>query len=89
MLAQITGQQFIEWMAFYELDPWGDQRADLRMAEMLALTVNMNLRKGKKPATIQDFMHYAEKPDPKPMSQAESVAYIQRALRGTKIKRTH
>lgn len=24
-----------EWKAFYEMDPWGEQRADLRMSMMM------------------------------------------------------
>lgn len=24
-----------EWAAFYSLDPWGDQRADMRMAQTI------------------------------------------------------
>lgn len=88
MLQEISADKFVEWMAFYELDPWGDQRADLRAAEHMAIVVNMNIPKGKKKVTIRDFMHYAEQPDPKPMSQEESIRYIQDSIRG-RSRKTH
>lgn len=30
---RITAEEYRQWMAFYALDPWGDQRADMRMAQ--------------------------------------------------------
>lgn len=89
MLQEISADKFVEWMAFYEIDPWGEQRADLRAAQQMSIMVNMNLRKGAKPAKVADFMNFAEKPDPKPMSQEDSIRYIQNAIRGAGKKRVH
>jgi hypothetical protein len=59
MLAEMTSTQFAEWMAYAQLEPWGEERADLR-AGIVASTVANSMRgkKGKpfKPADfIPDF----------------------------------
>lgn len=71
---------FSEWMAFYAIDPWGDQRADMRIAKLQALYVNSHLPRGKEPVKLIDFMLYAEKPAPLNEQQSQSV--IRNALRG-------
>jgi len=32
MLAQLRPHHLAEWLAFYRMEPWGDQRADIRAA---------------------------------------------------------
>ena len=56
MLAEIDSLELSEFQAFYELDPWGEQRADLRIGQLCALTFNPNRKKGAAPATPADFM---------------------------------
>jgi hypothetical protein len=38
MLSEISWDQFREWQAYYSLDPWGKERADLRIG-MLACAI--------------------------------------------------
>jgi hypothetical protein len=30
----MSAAEYREWIAFYSIDPWGDQRADMRMARL-------------------------------------------------------
>lgn len=50
--------EFVDWMAYYELDPFGEERADLRNAMAMALTANVNrdAKKQRKPFSATDFM---------------------------------
>ena len=54
-MARCNSRQYAEWQAEYQLDPWGDERADLRMGIIACTIANVNRAKGKafKPG---DFM---------------------------------
>lgn len=56
-------------MAYYAIDPWDEQRADLRNAMSLAVAVNTNRDPQKEPAQISDFMPYANPIAPKPKKE--------------------
>jgi len=58
LLARLTSRQLTEWMAFYRLEPFGERRADLRMAILAALIANVNRdpKKHREPFTVDDFM---------------------------------
>lgn len=51
MLAEMTSRQYQEWKEFYSVDPWGDQRADLRNAQLACIMANA--WRGRKQAPIQ------------------------------------
>lgn len=56
--ARISAREFAEWMAYYTLEPWGQERADLR-AGIIASTVanaNRDAKKRRQPFKPQDFM---------------------------------
>lgn len=58
LLGSISQRQFVEWMAYYNLNPFGEERADTR-AGIVASTVaevNRNRKKRGKPYGPQDFM---------------------------------
>jgi len=40
MLAEMTWAQLREWMAYYEMDPWGGARGDLQAAIVASTVVN-------------------------------------------------
>lgn len=45
----LSAAEYQHWLAMYELDPWGDQRADMRMAKLIVATL---------------LPHTKERPDP-------------------------
>lgn len=62
----MTAEEFGLWAALYRLDPWGEQRADLRSAVVAATVANyagMTRSKSAGPAKPADFMPYVERDD--------------------------
>ena len=56
--------ELTQWMAFYELEPFGDMRADLRSGVVAATFANANRSKNAKAFTPEDFMPYVDRPEP-------------------------
>ena len=67
MLEDLTAQEWLEWLAYAEAEPFGEERADLRMAILAAVEANVHRsRRGQKTYKPQDFMPKFEgKKDPK------------------------
>ncbi len=61
MLREMTSQQFLEWIAYYQIEPWGTLTEDLEWAHWKALYVNGHLKKGKRPYKTEKFKLFAEK----------------------------
>lgn len=59
LLARIDSLELAEWMAFYGLSPFGDERQDLQAGIVACTIANANSSKGKAFQPI-DFMPYAE-----------------------------
>ena len=53
---EIDSAEFAEWMAFNSIEPFGEERADVRSAMICCLLANINRGKGKKAYKISDFM---------------------------------
>ncbi len=58
LLARLTSWQISEWMAFYAIEPFGEQRADLRAAivAMVMANATRDEKKRREPFSIDDFM---------------------------------
>jgi hypothetical protein len=58
MLASIPSKLFIEWQAFFRLEPFGEWRGDFRAAQIAQVIANVNRdsKKQRDPFTVQDFM---------------------------------
>lgn len=72
----MSGQQLVEWMAYAELEPFGEERADLRMATLAALIANIyrDPKQKSTPFEIEDFMPKFEKKEP--ISKEDAIAAI-------------
>lgn len=68
----MTSAQFTEWMAFFRLEPFGEQRADLRMGITTANLMNA-LTGGKAHAKPQDFMPFRAQPKPDSQSLSQQL----------------
>lgn len=51
-------REFLEWVAFYQIEPWGDVRGDMQTALLAGLTANIHRdrKKQSKAFTPADFM---------------------------------
>jgi hypothetical protein len=82
LLQSLTSRQFAEWMAFYSIDPFGDQRADLRTGIVASVLNNRWRGKTEHPREPVDFMPFREQPEQTPEE-------IQRQLRSILGQVTH
>lgn len=48
--------EFVEWLAFYEVEPFGETRGDLHNAALAAVIVNANRGKKGKAAKVSQFL---------------------------------
>lgn len=65
MLREMTSNQLIEWIAYYQLEPWGMAALDTIIAHFKALFVNAQLKKGKRPFKPNKFLTFLQRPEPK------------------------
>lgn len=56
MLASLTSEELTEWMAYHELEPWGEERADFRSGTICAVVANLMKSKDDRPARAADFV---------------------------------
>lgn len=64
MLAAMPARIYNEWLAYYEVEPFGEERADLRSAIIASTMANMWRGKKSRRFKIQQFMPNFEKPKP-------------------------
>lgn len=58
LLERTTSQELAEWMAYDRLDPFSEERADLRSGIIASIIANVNRdpKSTPQPFTAQDFM---------------------------------
>ena len=61
MLASVGSDELTEWMAFYQLEPFGDMRADYRSGVLASTFANAHRADGVKPFTPEDFMPFMDR----------------------------
>jgi hypothetical protein len=76
LLAKLSHRQFNEWIRYFELEPWGEERADLRMARQVWAQLQphskkklkehdymfqFDQRRKEKPKTPQDYQNKARR----------------------------
>lgn len=66
MLAALTSRQIAELAGYYRLEPFGEERADFRSAQLIALLANQHRDPARtpQPFAVTDFMPFTrELPD--------------------------
>lgn len=56
LLASVSSRELTEWQAFYGLEPFGDERADLRSGIVAATVANVHRDPQQEPFDVTDFM---------------------------------
>jgi hypothetical protein len=79
--ATMSGAEFMEWIAHYQREPWGDFRIDLAGARITALLANVNrdTKKRPQPFSIADFMPFIEQPTPAQKLRSSLLHLVKRA----------
>lgn len=49
-------KEFVEWIAFYRLEPFGEVREDLRNGTLASLYINSHSKKGSRKVSPNDFI---------------------------------
>jgi hypothetical protein len=81
LLRSLTRKELLEWQVYDRIEPFGEQRADLRSA--IVATVVNNSQGGK--AKVKDFMPTFEPPKKQTASEmAEMFANLAKSLEGKK-----
>lgn len=64
---RVSSKELIEWMAFYNLDPWGGYRLDINSAQICTTMANIHRASDSKGFDLPDFMlyrqHFVDEPD--------------------------
>ena len=81
MLSEITSAQFAEWLAYSRIEPWGEERDDLRTGILASMIENIFRDKGKKPAKPSDFILNFEPEDEQTRVQ-RMIESVRRSLGG-------
>lgn len=76
MLRELTARQYLEWLAFYGIDPWGEQRADLRAGIVAATMSNRWRGKHEEAAEPVDFMPFRQEPEQTPQDIKRTLKSI-------------
>lgn len=83
LLDELSSSQLAEWIAFYQLEPWGEERADLRAGIVASTIANVNRSpKRKKPYAPEDFMPRFEDEEDPEETAARLMAQMKAALGG-------
>jgi len=75
----MTQRELLAWIAYYEVEPWGESRADLRTAIVAATVHNMLRGRGTPARQVADFL--AHRPSRKDATPAH-IAGLRAALAG-------
>lgn len=88
---RMSSAELTEWMAYYSIEPFGEERADLRQAMTTSAITNMHQAQTKKPhwTKPEDFMLFSkrEKAQPKsvkPASPEHLMAKFNAVTKGKK-----
>jgi len=75
MLDRMTWGEYLEWGEYYAVEPWGEERGDLRSGIIASLIANTNRDPKRQPKPFEpvDFMPYYEKPQPSPEQLAHKI----------------
>ena len=61
MLREMTAQQLDEWIAFYQLEPFGITAEDAEWAHWKAIYTSAHLKKGKRAPKPEKFLLFKDK----------------------------
>ncbi|WP_321919307.1 phage tail assembly protein T [Paraburkholderia tropica] len=69
---EIDSEEFGRWIAFYELEPWGNPVEDLRVGAQLSMVANINRdrKKAPEPFGLLDFVPWSKD---RPEAKAEPI----------------
>jgi len=89
LLARISGRELAEWQAYFRLEPFGEERADLRAAIVAATVANTarDRKRRRRPFQAAEFMpHFERKAQQSWEEQLQIVEMINVAFGGRDLR---
>lgn len=77
LLAEIDSAELTEWLAFYRIDPFGDQRGDVQSATVARMVYLANCDKKAPTLSLKEFMPFLP---PEPEQSPEDQMAMFKAL---------
>jgi hypothetical protein len=77
---RLTAKQFLDWEHYDAIEPFGDDRADMRAASIVQMLYNINRGKGQKALTLKDFMLTFKEAAPKKEKTWQEMAATARLI---------
>lgn len=79
---EIDAAEFAEWLAYYRLEPWGEERGDLRAGIVASTVANAWRGKDVLPFNPGDFMPEFGPPDAGPLDEEAAIAQQEALFEG-------
>lgn len=86
MLSRISSRELSEWLAYSQIEPFGEERADLRAGIVASTVFNVNRGKGQKARTPQEFMPQFDRPERDPEEMVRIVEQLNAAFGGRDLR---
>lgn len=82
----MSALEFAEWQAYYRLEPFGEERADLRSAIVAKTIADVNTPRGSPRAELADFMPVFDREPQTPDEQLALVEMVNRLFGGRDLR---
>jgi hypothetical protein len=79
MLAELSFREFEDWIAAYDADPWGEERADMRMARLVWATLQPYSKRKLNENKYRFSFSPKQRPTPAEYKQKSMRAYTMHA----------
>lgn len=87
MLSEISADDLMEWVAYNEIEPFGEARADLRAGIVASTIANVNRPKNSRALRPGDFMPDFTPREPQTTESMVQVLKLAIALGGNRVVR--
>lgn len=84
---RMDSRELSEWMAYFGIEPFGEERADLRAGIVASTIANVNRGKNTNPFAPKDFMPNFGKPKEQTPEQMKTVAKLITAMYEAKARK--
>lgn len=89
LLENISSKELTEWMVYYELEPFGEEREDLRMGIICSTIANANRGKNSRAFKPQDFIPKFDKKRQTWQEQLQTVEVLNKLFKGEDRREKH
>ena len=87
MLRRVSARELRDWELYYLVEPWGEWRADYRMAILASVDANIHRGKDSKAYEPKDFMpEFERRPEPTPAEFTLFMEQLNAAFGGQDLR---